>query len=247
MPADDMPADYMIEKPIALDAYEQLADAYAARVDTKDYAAYYERSAMLPLFSEVRGLRVLDAACGPGRYAEWLADHGADVTAFDVSPRMLANARRRLGTKAHIEEADLNQPLSFLSDATFDLVLCALGLDYVRDWRAVFAEFHRVLRRPGSLVFSIEHPVSEYSLREARDYYKTEYVEYTWRAFGRPVVVPSFRRPLMEVFNTVAEAGFCVDRVVEPLPTEEFEQQNPADYEKLVKRPSFLCVRAQKK
>ncbi len=236
----------MTEKPIALDAYEQLADAYAARVDTKDYNAHYEWPAMLGLLPDARGLRALDAACGPGRYAEWLAEHGADVTAFDVSPRMLANARRRLGTRARIERADLNERLTFLTDDTFDVAVCALALDYVRDWRVALAEFHRVLRPSGSLVFSIQHPLSDFSLREGGDYFRTERVEYTWRGFGQPVVVPSFRRPLMGVFNSLSETGFRVDRVAEPLPTEEFRQQNPDDYERLLQRPSFLCVRARK-
>jgi ubiquinone/menaquinone biosynthesis C-methylase UbiE len=235
------------DKPLAFDAYEQLADAYAARVDTKDYNAHYERPAMLSLMPDVRDLHVLDAACGPGRYAEWLVDHGADVIAVDVSPRMLANARRRLGTRARIERADLNQPLTFIADETIGLVVCALALDYLRDWRAVLGEFCRVLRRRGALVFSIEHPLSEYSLREARDYFQTERVEYTWRGFGTPVLVPSYRRPLMEVFNSLSDAGFAVDRVVEPLPTKEFRQQDPEDYERLMKRPSFLCVRACKR
>src|SRR5439155_12504783 len=100
----------MVERPLALDAYEQLADAYASRVDTKDYNAHYERPAMLSLLPDVRGLRALDAGCGRGRYAEGLADQGADVRAVELSPRMLANARRRLGLKARIEKADLNHP-----------------------------------------------------------------------------------------------------------------------------------------
>ena len=57
-----------------------------------------------------------------------------------------------------------------------DLVLCALGLDYVRDWKTVFAELARVLRVPGWLVFSIEHPLSDSSLHQARDYFRTERV-----------------------------------------------------------------------
>jgi len=235
------------EDPIALNAYEQLADAYAAMVDTKAHNAYYERPAMLSLLPDVRGWHALDAACGPGRYAEWLADHGAEVTAFDVSPSMLRNARARLGQRARIEEADLNQPLAFLGNETFDLVVCALGLDYVRDWRAVFSEFSRVLRGHGMVVFSIEHPLSDYSLWQARDYFRTEQVQYTWRGFGEPVEMPSFRRSLMEVFNTLGETGFCVDRVVEPLPTEEFKEQDHEEYERLMQRPGFLCLRAWKK
>jgi ubiquinone/menaquinone biosynthesis C-methylase UbiE len=233
------------EKPIALSAYEQLADAYSALVDTKDYNAHYEWPAMMSLMPEVTGRRALDAACGPGRYAEWLVDHGAQVVAFDLSPRMLANARKRLGTRVRIERADLSEPLSFLESSAFDLIVCALALDYVRDWRPTLSEFCRVLSTAGVLVFSMEHPLSDFSLRTAGDYFQTERVAYTWRHFGGPVVVPSFRRPLMEVFNALSDAGFSVEQLVEPLPTAEFKEQNPDDYERLLARPSFLCVRAR--
>jgi ubiquinone/menaquinone biosynthesis C-methylase UbiE len=232
------------DEPIALKAYEQLADVYAALVDTKDYNAHYEWPAMISLMPDVAGKRALDAACGPGRYAEWLIDHGAEVTAFDVSPRMLSNARKRLGAMARIEQADLSAPLTFLGQRVVDLIVCALALDYVRDWRPTLAEFNRVLLPGGALVFSMEHPLSEFSLKSAADYFQTEQVEYTWRHFGGPIVVPSFRRPLMEVFNALTDSGFCVDRIVEPLPTPEFKEQNPDSYERLLRRPSFLCVRA---
>jgi ubiquinone/menaquinone biosynthesis C-methylase UbiE len=235
------------DRPIALEAYEQLADGYAARVDTKAHNAYYERPAMLSMLPDVEGLQVLDAACGPGRYAEWLVEHGAEVTAFDVSPRMLMHARQRLGLRARIEQADLNQPLAFLEDESVDLVVCALALDYVRDWSSPLGEFHRVLRRPGRLVFSLEHPLSDYSLQAAGKYFEVELVEYTWRAFGRPVVVPWYRRPLMDVFNALDDAGFATERVVEPRPTPEFERQDPEEYAELLEHAGFLCVRAVKR
>jgi SAM-dependent methyltransferase len=234
------------DRPIALDAYEQLADVYAARVDTKAHNAYYERPAMLALMPEVGGLAVLDAACGPGRYAEWLVEQGATVTAFDVSPRMLMHARQRLGLRARLEHADLNQPLSFLGDGSFDLVVCALALDYVRDWPATLREFSRVLRSPGRLLFSVQHPLSSFSLRAAGHYFEVERVEHTWRDFGRPVVVPWYRRPLMYVINALDDAGFATERLLEPQPTPEFELQDPEEYAELMQRPDFLCVRAVK-
>ena len=55
----------MDEKPIALEAYEILAEAYASVVDTKPHNAYYERPATLSLLPEVRRKRVLDASA-PG-------------------------------------------------------------------------------------------------------------------------------------------------------------------------------------
>jgi len=49
------------DQPIALQAYEALADAYAAHIDTKPHNAYHERPATPSLLPDVKGLRVLDA------------------------------------------------------------------------------------------------------------------------------------------------------------------------------------------
>lgn len=141
------------EKPIALGAYEALAERYAALVDSKAENAYYERPATLSLLPDVEGKRVLDAGCGPGSYSEWLVVHGAEVMAIDVSPKMVQLAKRRLGTRAEICQADLSKPLDFLEDESFDLVLCPLVLDYIRDWKSVFTEFCRILRESSLLIF----------------------------------------------------------------------------------------------
>ena len=236
----------MSRKPIALDAYEALAESYAALVDTKPHNAYYERPATLSLLPEVSGKRVLDAGCGPGVYAEWLADHGAEVVAFDVSPKMVRLAKQRLGTKAHVLQADLDQPLDFLEDDSFDIVLSALALDYIEDWNKVFKEFYRVLRQGGHLVFSTGHPFTEFLLHGTESYFRTETVDYEWTSFGMPVRVPYYRRPLNAVVNPLLEAGFVLERLLEPTPTEQFRQKAPQDYEELSKRPGFLCVRARK-
>ncbi|NIP41580.1 MAG: methyltransferase domain-containing protein, partial [candidate division Zixibacteria bacterium] len=87
--------------PIAQDAYDQLAEAYAALVDTKAHNAYLERPATLSLLPEVEGKLVLDAGCGPGAYTEWLVDHGARVTACDANQKMIAAAQKKVGNRAN--------------------------------------------------------------------------------------------------------------------------------------------------
>lgn len=242
-------SDEREDKPIALDAYDLLAESYAALVDTKPHNAYYERPATLSLLPDVRNKKVLDAGCGPGVYSEWLADRGAEVVAFDVNEKMVQLARERLGTKVRVVQADLGMPLGFLADASFDIVLSALVLNYVRDWGAVFRESYRVLRQGGLLIFSVDHPFADPSIHnenERVNYFQTELVEYEWTGFGTPVRVPSYRRPLSAMINPPLEAGFALDRLLEPVPTEKFRQQAPQDYEELSRRPGFLCVRAVK-
>ena len=224
--------------------YDEVAERYVRQVDTNPYNADYERPAVLGLLPRLAGLRVLDAGCGAGWYAERLLDAGAQVTGVDASAVMAAYARRRLGDRAAIHVQDLAAPLPF-ADASFDLVLSALVLHYLPDLVPTLREFRRVLRPAGTLVFSTHHPCHEADRLEAdgRDiaYFATEPIEEEWNDIGR---VRFFRRPLMAVFEALAEAGFLVAQVVEPRPGEAMRDRRPELYARLMHRPEFLCVRA---
>jgi ubiquinone/menaquinone biosynthesis C-methylase UbiE len=93
----------------------------------------------------------LDAACGTGRHAEYLASLGHAVIGMDSSPEMLAVAR------AKVPDGDFRQgDLRHLPapDRCADVVVCALALTHVPDLPPVFAEFARVLRPGGHLIIS---------------------------------------------------------------------------------------------
>jgi len=237
----------MNDKPIALDAYETLAEAYAAVVDTKPHNAYYERPATLSLLPEVHGKRVLDAGCGPGVYTEWLTECGAKVVAVDASRKMIELAQKRLGSKADFLQADLSRPLTFLEDISFDIVLCPLVLEYIEDWHGVFAEFYRILRPESHVIFSVTHPFSDYLYFKSSNYFETELVGGEWRGFeGVRVYMPSFRRSLESTLSPVIEAGFFMEKILEPKVTEELRDADPKHYAELSRQPVFLCVRARK-
>ena len=237
----------MADKPIALDAYETLAEAYAAAVETKPHNALYERPATLSLLPDVSGKRILDAGCGPGIYSELLIKNGAKVTAIDASPKMIVLAKQRLGNSADIRLTDMSKPLDFLESSSFDVVVSPLVLDYIEDWRATFAEFYRLLRPSGHFIFSVHHPFFEYIYYKVENYFKTEPVSCEWRGFeGVRVEMPSFRRPLNELLNPLLETGFRLEKIIEPLPTDEFREADPKHFEELSRFPAFLCIRARK-
>jgi SAM-dependent methyltransferase len=104
--------------------------------------------------------KVLDIGGGPARYALWLAQQGHRVTLADLSPELLAFARRQVAQCPHgdhveaIVEVDARD-LSQWADESFDAAL-SLGPFYhlpdSDDRDRAAAELARVLR-PGGLAF----------------------------------------------------------------------------------------------
>jgi len=128
-------------------------DAHAERYD-RWYSTFegavehhMDWTLLQPHLPEIRGARVLDAAGGTGRATAALARLGYSVTICDLSPGMLAVARRKLeqagvADRVQLLECDIDQ-LPF-ADEAFDLVLCWDGMSS----RAA-AELVRVTRRGG--------------------------------------------------------------------------------------------------
>lgn len=231
------------EPPSVEAAYDRLARSYGSRGDDP-YRADLEFPATTRLVPDVAGERVLDAGCGHGRYAEWLLERGATVVAVDSSAEMVEHARERLGDRATVHRATLGESLEFADDGAFDGIVSGLALHYVEDWEPVFAEFARVLRPDGFLVFSTHNPVDDYVAFDAENYFEVECEQMTWSAAGEPVEVPFYRRPFSEVITPLIEAGFRLEEVVEPTPTEAFAERRPESYQKRSTYPTFLCIRA---
>jgi ubiquinone/menaquinone biosynthesis C-methylase UbiE len=103
--------------------------------------------------------RALEVGAGTGYFSLNLLQDGVigEAVCTDISPGMLATLRanaRRLGLDVHAvacEADDLPFP-----DASFDLVLGHAVLHHLPDLDAAFAEFRRVLRPGGVLLFAGE-------------------------------------------------------------------------------------------
>lgn len=228
-----------------LEAYEKLAESYSEKIDYKPHNAFYDRPNTLSLLPDVAGKLILDAGCGPGKYSEILLVKGASVIGLDLSPKMIEKAVQRNGSNGKFMVHDLTQPLEF-TDELFDIIICPLVLEYIRDWQPVFKEFNRVLKHSGLFIFSITHPFFDYVYYKSESYFETEKVSATWTGFGEPIEVESFRRSLAEYITPLIESGFTVDKILEPLPVEEFEKYDPKHFKELNEFPAFLCVRAVK-
>ncbi|QYN18403.1 class I SAM-dependent methyltransferase [Amycolatopsis sp. DSM 110486] len=148
---------------------------------------------------QARG-EVLEVAVGTGLNLG-LYSPDARVTGLDLSPAMLELAKSRadgLGRPVTLRQGNA-ETLPF-PDASFDTVVCTLGLCGFPDDRAAIAEMHRVLR-PGGALLLLDHIGSDHRpLRWAQRLLE----RFTLRQIGDHQT----RRPL----PLVTEAGFEITR-----------------------------------
>ena len=104
--------------------------------------------------AHVIGPEVLDVGVGSGRASLPLARAGMRVTGVDSSVAMLDQARQQAGdTQIELQEGDLAD-LQF-SDGRFDSVMSINVLVHFPHWREVLAEWARVVREGGRIVFDV--------------------------------------------------------------------------------------------
>jgi len=135
------------------DYYDTWASTYSSTVERWGYTAPQEVVNVLASTVPLRRstLRVLDCGAGDGLVGLALAEHGfSDVTAVDISERMLEIAQER-GCYKDLVNGDIRD-MPF-EEGEFDVLICVAGTSYVSA-ESVLPEFLRVVRPGGLIGFS---------------------------------------------------------------------------------------------
>lgn len=94
-----------------------------------------------------KGLKILDAGCGPGAALTYLSSYG-DVIGIDISDEALKYAKKR----GKVEKGDITK-IQF-KDKSFDVVVCldVLYHFWVKEDMVAIRELHRILKKNGVLL-----------------------------------------------------------------------------------------------
>lgn len=115
-----------------------------------------EMRVMLGILGSRRIPRIIDVACGTGRWLLHFQQSGASVTGIDICDAMLLRAAQHRSLHGRLMRADVVH-LPFC-DGAAGLVFCSLALGYFPDLRQSFLELARICAPGGQVAVSDIHP-----------------------------------------------------------------------------------------
>ena len=210
------------------------------------------------ILGDVRGKSIIEMGCGGGQCSIALVKRGATCTGVDFSGRQLDYARTlakkslEAGQLKRIQfiQSDLEH-MDAVPDNAYDIGFSAFCFDWIQDFKKLFAGIRCKLKADGFLVFSIGHPFSK-CLDDQWDgqlppklkyaYFKRE--EWENDLQGRAI---RYRLPTLgDLVGYLADAGFQVDKLLEPEPVDDKAWNFCKDYPPEVGRyvPTTLIIKA---
>ena len=239
-----------------------------SRAGYDTYRDYLNTPAFFDLLPDVRDLSGLDIGCGEGNNTRALAEHGARMTAIDVSEVFVRATDESEGDKPLVINYSVASAVELpFSDAHFDFATGFMSFMDIPETERVIAEAYRVIKPGGFLQFSILHPCYDTKHRvnlrdeegisyaiEVGDYFDkldgevAEWIFSAWpgdvEAGILPFKTPRFTRTISQWLNLLIDAGFTLERLEEPHPSDEVVKECPNIQDAQVVA-YFLHVRAR--
>ena len=231
-------------------------EQYQISTDSLVYGPRCPDEAELQLLGDVEGLRVIVVGCGGGQDCIVLAKQGARVIGIDLSDKQIEYGRRlaeREGAQVTLLQGNAEELIG-IEDESQDLAVSLNALSYVERIDRAFTETFRVLRSGSPFVFSVHHPFFA-SLEGGPPYgvvnsYWQNEQDWQWDFPEKSVSarLRSWHRPVSEWFSLLTDAGFRVERLLEPPPIDKGPTAWDKGYnlEKMRLIPATLIVKAVK-
>lgn len=216
----------------------------------------FEIPALFSMMPNLNDKIILDLGCGFGEHCKRFVESGAKkVIGIDISEKMLEIAKQE---NADSKITYINMPMENIwqLNEKFDIVVSSLAFHYVQDFSGVVKNIYDMLNENGVFLFSQENPLctcfsggnrwtkdengnklyinlSNYGIEGER--------ESSWFVDN----VKKYHRTFSSIINTLIETGFTIEKMIEPLPTEDLLKKYP-EYKDLFHKPDFLLVKVRK-
>lgn len=223
----------------------------------KDGSQHHQNFAIPALLKSLdlkSGQSLLDIGCGSGVLAPYLAAKGIHYTGVDISPKLIAIAKRNHSKNGKFLVGDARK-LPKLFNTHFDACCFLLSIQDMNPLDTVLQNAAAVLNAGGLITILMTHPCFRIPRQSGWGYEDGRKLHF--RRIDRylsPLNIPmkqhkqgatiSFHRPLSAYINGLAQAGFVVDKMDEITGAIEAESKS----ERLIQAeiPLFMALRARK-
>ena len=238
----------IFDNPVFFSSYQELREG-------ANYNDLLEQPAMAALVPDLTGKSVLDIGCGYGRNCLTFSQKAASVTGIDISSRML-NVAMKENCGGNIRYLCMDMEELDRLDGEYDFIYSSLAFHYAENLDKLLSDCHRILKKDGILLFSQEHPIATASINtdyryvkdeegnvffKVADYQKEGVRHVRW--FVDDVIHQ--HRTFSTIVNSLSEAGFIIEKCVEPCPGKKEIRKLPRLRNEIIK-PSFIIFKARK-
>lgn len=147
----------------------QAYNTWASQYDTNDNKTRdLEAHALRVSLAAISFNSCLEIGCGTGKNTEWLIQKAKQVTAIDLSDKMLAKAKEKITSKqVRFKQADITENWTF-RNGLYDLVSFSLVLEHIENLDHIFAEVSKSVNAGGHVYIGELHPYKQYAGTKAR-------------------------------------------------------------------------------
>jgi SAM-dependent methyltransferase len=211
--------------------WEENASSYLAWVEPSRDVAFWRLN--LPTALQLIGAPgrcTLDVGSGEGRLSRELERLGHNVVSFDSSPTLARAALEKGSPRVVLADAGR---IPFSSRAA-DLVVASMVLMDLDDLDQALGEVARILCPGGRFYLSVLHPLNtcgergdDGALCMTGDYFAETVRHKSFSRGGVTMTFHSAHRPLSRYVGGLSRAGFVIEAVAEPVPSEDLIREFP--------------------
>jgi ubiquinone/menaquinone biosynthesis C-methylase UbiE len=216
------------------------------------YAIYGPTEGDLNLLGNVKGKKIIELGCGGAQSSIVFAKRGAICTGVDMSVKQLNYAKnlvKNSGVEIDLIEGDI-EDLNMLDANSFDIAFSIYAFDWLQNLEKAFSEAYRILKKPGILLFTRQHPFFnlmgdiQEELKVKLNYFERKDICKE----GSGITINYFNPTIGDLINGLIEAGFTISKILEPEPIKERINPKLEGYplEVLEQIPSTIIIKAVK-
>ncbi len=215
------------------------------------YKRYVLDPIMFKLVNYFSNKTVLELGCGNGYLAQnFIKKKVKKLILTDISKHNLEFAKQKFQNDniEYLEQDATNKWK--VGSSSIDIIYSNMMLNEVENIKTPISESFRVLKKNGIFVFSVTHPswdlfifaqekagIKSKKIKNLGNYFRRGFAKYIMgsdsktnpdlaKEFTKEFEVEHYQRPLSDYFNALIEAGFKVDKIIEPELTKELLKNN---------------------